>query len=107
MEGVRYRNALSVEEYERLIGAGEKERLHWEPLPLDRQAREAAVLLLRTAKGIDCEYFASRYGDEVLEDILSTVRRDVPGDCLAWRNGGVALSPRGMRVGNAIWSLII
>lgn len=107
VEGERYRNAQSVEEYERLLGAGERERLHWEPLPPDRRAREAAVLLLRTADGIDCGSFASRYGDEVLGDILATLSRDVPGDCLAWRNGGVALSPRGMRVGNAIWSLII
>ncbi|MBP5211638.1 MAG: radical SAM family heme chaperone HemW [Pyramidobacter sp.] len=86
-------NGLSPVEYEeRLSGA--------------REAGEAAVLALRTAEGIDCEAFARRYGREYLDAIEKKVR-DLPDGYFLRTERGFSLSPRGMRVGNAIWSELI
>ncbi len=67
-----------------------------------REASEAAVLALRTAEGIDCKAFARRYGRPYLDAIVSKVRQ-MPSSYFCRTQRGFSLSPRGMRVGNAIW----
>ncbi len=67
-----------------------------------REASEAAVLALRTAEGIDCKAFARRYGRPYLDAIVSKVRQ-MPSAYFCRTQRGFSLSPRGMRVGNAIW----
>jgi len=71
-----------------------------------REASEAAVLALRTSEGIDFRAFAERYGNGYLSQIIARLR-ELPSQFLYWKGDGVALSARGMRVGNAIWSELI
>lgn len=105
--GSRYRNERSIEKYSASVencGAGACE---WDELSEEKRAREAAVLLLRTKWGISFAAFAGRYGVDFLAAILNTLKEEVPPDCLNLRPDGIALSAKGMRVANAVWSLII
>ncbi|GAB1399193.1 radical SAM family heme chaperone HemW [Aminivibrio sp.] len=105
--GRRCRNEDTLTGYERAVQEKGRACMEWLELSEDEAAREAAVLYLRTAEGIPFAEFSSRYGGEILREILAILRELVPGSCLEWRRESVALTPRGMRVGNSIWSLLI
>lgn len=107
LEGTRYRNEPSVEKYSGALRERGNAFLEAQVLPRKKEARQAAVLLLRTKWGIPFRDFQSRYGSNSLKEILRILREDVPKDCIAFRPDGAALTKRGMRVGNAIWSLLI
>ena len=66
----------------------------------------AAILLLRTRQGILYPEFRSRYGSELLGEILTVLDSFRP-DFFLRRDDGVALSPRGMRIANRIWEEIL
>ncbi len=106
-EGKRYRNEYTLKGYELAVKERGSSFREWLDLTEDEAAREAAVLYLRTAEGISYDEFASLYGGKMLGELLAVLKNQVPGDCLAWRRDSVALTPRGMRVGNSIWSLLI
>ena len=105
--GKRYRNEDTLKGYEQAVRKKGIACREWLELSDEEAAREAAVLHLRTAGGIPFDEFASRYGGEILREIRSILTEQVPGDCLMWRKDSVALTPRGMRVGNSVWSLLI
>ena len=73
----------------------------------EKAAREAAVLLLRTKWGISFGDFSNRYGQAILGSIRDTLRREAPDDCFYESRDGLSLTPKGMRVANALWILII
>ncbi len=103
----RYRNEDTLKGYEEAVRKNGTACKEWLELSKDESAREAAVLYLRTAEGIPFDEFAFRYGGEILDEIRLILKEQVPGSCLEWRRESVALTPRGMRVGNSIWSLLI
>jgi oxygen-independent coproporphyrinogen-3 oxidase len=78
-----------------------------EPVSGEKAAREAAVLLLRTKWGISFDAFSHKYGQAMLDTIRDTLRREAPCDCLSETSAGLSLTPKGMRVANALWSLIV
>jgi oxygen-independent coproporphyrinogen-3 oxidase len=105
VNGVRWTNAPRLEDYAAMTSRGlptvSEERLEGE-----RAARQAAVLALRTKKGIAWKIFAERHGASA----ANAIRRDLerfPGDIA--ENGAEAssLTPKGFRLGNAVWSEII
>ena len=105
--GVRYHNERTVEGYRAAVegrgGAVEES----EELDDRGQAREAAVLLLRTSAGIAFDEFSARHGREQMSAILTALEEGVPADCFRRTGSSIALSSKGMRVANAIWRLII
>lgn len=103
----RYRNEDTLKGYEQAVRENGTACKEWLELSEVESAREAAVLYLRTSEGLPFDEFASRYGAEILREIRLILTEQVPGDCLEWRRESVALTPRGMRVGNSIWSLLI
>ena len=105
--GKRYRNEDTLKEYEQAVRKKGTACKEWLELSEEESAREAAVLYLRTARGLPFHEFVSRYGERMLGDILSILKEQVPGNCLEWQREYVALTPRGMRVGNSVWSLLI
>ena len=64
---------------------------------------EAAILSLRTRWGIDREDFAERWGVPLLKEI-EAVLMAIPPHLVRADERSLALTPAGMRVGNAIWS---
>ena len=103
LNGVRFANCRSLERWAERIENGQSPVEFREKLSEAREAPEAAVLALRTSEGIRFEEFAARYGERWLDAITKRLR-SLPEQDFVWRGNGVALSPRGMRVGNSIWA---
>ena len=103
LNGVRFANCRSLERWAERIENGQSPVEFREKLSEAREASEAAVLALRTSEGIRFEEFAARYGERWLDAITKRLR-SLPEQDFVWRGNGVALSPRGMRVGNSIWA---
>jgi oxygen-independent coproporphyrinogen-3 oxidase len=105
VNGARWMNAPRLEDYAAMTSRGlptiSEERLEGE-----RAARQAAVLALRTKRGIVWENFAERYGTAA----ANAIRRDLerfPCDVAANGAEASSLTPKGFRLGNAVWSEII
>ncbi len=103
LDGVRFANCRSLERWAERIEDGQSPVEFREELSGAEEASEAAVLALRTSEGIRFEEFAARYGKRWLDAITKRLR-SLPEQDFVWRGNGVALSPRGMRVGNSIWA---
>ena len=103
--GFRYRNASTLREYADLAAAqppiAEAERLGGSEGDVSRGV-EAAILALRTKWGIHRASFAAQFGEELMEKVLDVLGR-IPPRLVRFFEGGVCLTPSGMRVGNAIW----
>ncbi|MDI9370157.1 MAG: radical SAM family heme chaperone HemW [Synergistaceae bacterium] len=106
-DGLRYRNERTAAGYAAAIVATGNAVSAMEPLDAEGRAREAAILLLRTSRGIVYDEFISRHGEDSLAEILAVLRQEVPPECLIQGESSLTLSPRGMRVANAIWRLIV
>lgn len=103
IDGRRFANCRDFGAWASRVEAG-RSPIDYEERPDGaKAASEAAVLALRTSAGIDFAGFSARYGREWLDEILRRLD-DLPQRYFCRRNGGIALSPRGMRVGNAIWT---
>lgn len=103
LNGVRFASCRSLERWAERIESGQSPVEFREKLSGAEEASEAAVLALRTSEGIRFEEFAARYGKSWLDAITERLR-SLPEQDFVWREDGVALSPRGMRVGNSIWA---
>ena len=103
----RYENPPTLEEY---FDAAAKKF----PAPLARgetldereRAVEAAILALRTRWGIDREAFAARWGRGMLHEV-EAVLSALPPRLVRDDGASVALTPAGMRVGNAVWAEVM
>jgi len=104
--GKRYRNAADLRDYLRNVGKGKLPDVFSERLAPEESFREAAVLALRTAWGIPLRLFALRYGKEALRAVLASLET-LPDSLFLRTKENVALSPRGMRVANAIWERLV
>lgn len=102
-DGCRTGNIKDFDMWLSAVERGERPIDYSESLCSAEEASEAAVLALRTSRGICFERFSSRYGTRWLDAICARLRKMPPQD-IEWRPDGVALTPRGMRVGNSIWS---
>ena len=104
LKGRRYENPPTLEEY---FDAAAKKF----PAPLAKgetlgkreRGVEAAILALRTRWGIEKEAFAARWGRELLNEV-EAVLSGLPPRLVRDGGGSVALTPAGMRVGNAVWA---
>ena len=105
IRGFRYHNAPTFREYLDLtatqLSIVEAERLGTSEEDVS-QGIEAAILALRTKWGIDTASFAARFGESLMKEVLR-VLRNIPSRLVRFFEGGVCLTPSGMRVGNAIW----
>lgn len=106
INGCRFENCSDFNEWAEDIEQQRSPVTYREHMYGGREASEAAVLALRTCFGIQFEEFSSRYGSIWLEEILRRLRQLPPQD-FYWTDKSVALSPRGMRVGNSIWTELI
>lgn len=102
--GWRRKDPYPLAEWARRVALGSPDDAV-ERLEGDVLAREAAVLALRTAHGIEWTDFEARYGRSA-EEIRHKLAQYPPELVISTRER-TCLTPRGMRVANAIWSDII
>lgn len=103
INGHRLRNVADVDEYVRLVMAGESPVIERERLDPRRQAGEAAMLELRLCAGIDRERFRERFGHDPV-----TLFGDAIGVHTA--NGRITVTPthvRLTRVGQLVADAVI
>ncbi|MCL1940794.1 MAG: radical SAM family heme chaperone HemW [Synergistaceae bacterium] len=87
-------------------GSYKTEKIETERLDKERAGIEAAILALRTSWGINKKIYSEKYGEKLLEKIISELKK-IPGSCLNFSGGNVSLTGRGMRVANEIWSRLM
>ena len=74
-----------------------------EVLDLKAKAVECAILNLRTREGINKVNFINKFG-EYLFNKVKNILLGLPENLLIINDESLALSPAGMRVGNAVWT---
>ena len=82
------------------------ERIETEKLDSASSGIEAAILALRTSLGINIKDFVEKYGEALLNRIVS-VLNEVPEVCLNYSGDSISLTSRGMRVANDIWARLL
>lgn len=105
-EGCRTCGEPTVGRWAADLAAGRLPLAGWEELKGGRAASEAVILGTRMAQGIDLASWESQFGRRArgeLERRLSLL----PPDCFAVRAGRLSLTPKGMRLGNALWSELL
>lgn len=106
LHGTRSANVRDLDAWAATVLTGANPIDYQETLRGAREASEAAILALRTRWGIEIESFAARYGEDYTREILRRLD-GLPAAYIARTTGAVALTPRGMRVGNAIWTELL
>ena len=102
LEGIRWRNVSSPEEYGRLLGQGRLPVRGAERLSRQREMGETIALGLRLSEGIGGREFARRFGIS-LEEAYGSVPARLEAEGLVRRDGrGLRLTPRGRRVANEV-----
>lgn len=100
--GWRYKNLGGLAAYAGAVNSGVMPVAGGERLTMEERACEAAVLALRTARGIPVGDYEREYGARALTSIKS-VLKELPGDLCEISEGQIALTKKGMRVANRIW----
>jgi oxygen-independent coproporphyrinogen-3 oxidase len=106
VRGVRFKNAPSLGEYARLIGERRSAAVYEERLGSERAARQAAVLALRTSRGIDWTTFEKKHGGHLSAEIKRILSK-FPESLVLTDKKSARLTSRGLRVANKIWEEII
>lgn len=106
LNGVRFANCRSLEQWAKRIEGRQSPVDFCEKLSDAQEASEAAILALRMSEGINFKEFAARYSKNWLDVIIKRLR-SLPEQDFVWSVNNVALSPRGMRVGNSIWAELV
>lgn len=101
-QGRRWRNIPDTAEYVRRMIQRGSPAVDFETLsPLER-AGETAMLSLRLLDGIDCDAFRQTTGYDPTDLFADVIRKHTDGGLLTVGNGRIALSPRGLLVGDAV-----
>lgn len=104
--GWRYKNVGLLSEYAARVEVGKMPAVAGERLSVDQRSREAAVLALRTAEGLERERYVNDYGLDALAEIIKKLS-DMPRDLTEIDDERIVLTPKGMRVANRIWVELI
>jgi len=106
LDGCRYANPGTLDAYLQAAGRNFPEASAGERLGPRARGVEAAILSLRTRWGIERAGFAERWGSPLLEEVESVLMA-IPPHLVRADERSLALTPAGMRVGNAIWTEIL
>lgn len=102
----RTRNIPDLPEYCSMVARGKSPVCYSERLEGDRLASESAILALRTRWGIRLQDLRRDWGDDLPERMAAALK-ELPRDLFRRSPGRIALSRRGMRVGNSIWERLV
>ena len=104
---LRYWNQANVKDYLEAIAAGRCPRAGSEILSAGQQLAETVLLRLRTTTGLDLMALTHRFGINLAGlwcDALEILKKQ---GLLRARNARVALTPRGMRVADAVTRMLL
>jgi oxygen-independent coproporphyrinogen-3 oxidase len=102
--GERFKNTPSLDNY--ALNTAGSPVIFRERLEGERAARQAAVLALRTKRGIDWIAFSKRYGAKYASAIRHELSQ-LPPDLTVNGPANSRHTAKGLRLGNAIWAGIV
>jgi oxygen-independent coproporphyrinogen-3 oxidase len=106
MDGRRSKNAPLLDVYSDMICSSGSAVVYEERLDPGPAARQAAVLALRTRRGIDWRSFADKHG-KVFSDEVKKKLEKFPANLVVTDAKSTALTQAGFRVANKVWEDII
>ncbi len=106
LNGVRSTNLGSLYEYAEALKEGRLPTRESERLDAGALGREAAILALRTAEGIDRADFTARFGEAALSH-AERILGGFPRSLYESDAHGIRLTKSGMRVANFIWEELV
>ncbi|WP_294194213.1 radical SAM family heme chaperone HemW [uncultured Cloacibacillus sp.] len=106
INGARMKNSGLLHEYAAALDAGRLPIRESERLDAEARGREAAVLALRTAAGIERAEFAREYGAAALSRV-ERIMGGFPKNLYESDERGIRLTKSGMRVANLIWEELV
>lgn len=106
MGGWRYRNVSGMDSYSKMLCSGRSVIASGERLSASERTSEAAVLALRTVKGIERAGFSQKYGEGEDDKIIEKLSQ-FPEDLYRVTETSIRLTSRGMRVANLIWPELV
>jgi oxygen-independent coproporphyrinogen-3 oxidase len=104
--GRRTKNAPGLDDYACMTDEKGTATVYEERLDPEPAARQAAVLALRTRRGIDWREFEGRHG-KILADEVKQALEQFPANLVSTNAISSSLTPSGLRVANKIWQEII
>lgn len=104
LDGVRYKNPENLEFYFQAAQDNFNNMFQdYENLNQNNRAVEAAILALRTRDGINKSEFIFKHGENLFNKVKN-ILADLPEHLIYISDEKLALTPAGMRVGNAVWT---
>jgi len=104
----RWANVRNLRRYEALLAQHHLPLEFREGLSYDQLAEEYLLLRLRTAEGLDLDYYAERYGVDLLSEKLDDLAAlEAEGLIEPIRNGTLRLSRKGKHVCDAITARLL
>ncbi len=102
IDGRRWRNVVSVDEYISRIRSGQSTEVDQEVLPPLQRAGEAAMLRLRMIEGIKCDEFKRQTGFDPCELFAEAIKAHVENGLLEADSNRICLTRRGLPLADAI-----
>ena len=106
INGLRYCNVKNLKDYICKAGTCEGTVSDFEMLDEEKRLREAMILATRTRWGFLPANLRRCFDQGILDKILNSMQ-DLPKDLFTSDGTRIALSRKGIRVGNAIWERIV
>jgi oxygen-independent coproporphyrinogen-3 oxidase len=104
--GRRTKNAPGLDAYVRMTDKSGTATVYEERLDPGPAAKQAAILALRTKRGIDWREFEGRHGKIFAGEVKKELEK-FPANLVVTDERSSALTPAGLRVANKIWGEII
>ncbi|MGQ9651176.1 MAG: radical SAM family heme chaperone HemW [Phycisphaerae bacterium] len=102
LNGCRWRNVVTAEEYISRIRAGRSTAVDVECLTPVERAGEVAMLRLRTSEGIVCDEFRAETGYDAQELFAEAIRSHCGAGLLLANRDRIALTRKGLLVADAV-----
>ena len=103
-QGTRYENPRGIDDYISALEAGRLPAIVEEQVDRQAHMEEYCFLGLRTAVGIDKNFFQQKFGVDLLTVYGRTIEKLVAQDLLQHTAKGIALTPLGMKYGNQVFA---
>ncbi len=102
LNGERFENAITLENYAALLKGGERPLIHTEAIGLKEREQEYIMLGLRMSEGIDAEHYKMLFGKNPFEIFESVIKKYEETGHLLTTDKGFSLTLDGMDISNAI-----
>lgn len=102
-QGTRYENPIGIDDYISVLEAGRLSATLEEQVDRQAHMEEYCFLGLRTAAGIDKNFFQQKFGVDLFAVYGRTIEKLVAQDLLQHTARGIALTTLGMKYGNQVF----